>query len=120
MAIETKIYLAGLTLTFFTSLAVVIYLRNPLHSLLSELCGTRQRADFWQAFSNVSISLSPLVFAMSYSTDLQAETPTVALAGQIKWGLAGLLCVVVIIASTLSRFIARVPQTSASAATHAG
>ncbi len=102
------LFLIGLATTLVTSLAIVTYLRAPLHTILVELCGTRERAAFWVAFCNVTIALVPVIFAMQYTPELRAGTsPVFEVAAQLKWAFAGLLCTVVVIGWVLSRFIPR-------------
>jgi len=102
------LFLVGLGLTLITTLAIVAYLRSPLHSILVELCGTRERAAFWVTFSNVTMTLVPLIFAMQYTPDLKAGSSAVLeLAAQLKWGLAGLLFAVLILGWVLRGFIRR-------------
>ncbi len=111
------LFLAGLAASFGISLAIVIYLRVPLHGILAELCGTSQRAAFWAAFTNVSITLVPLIFALQYSPESNAGTsPIFQIAAQLKWALAGLLTTVVIVAWILSKFIPQLPVTNTSQA----
>jgi hypothetical protein len=71
-----------------------------------ELCGTGERAAFWVAFSSISITLVPLIFAMQYTPELGGETAAVLeIAAQLKWGFAGLLGAVLVHGWILSRFI---------------
>lgn len=104
---DSLLFLIGLGLTVVTAFAIVAYLRYPLHGILVELCGTRERAAFWVSFSNVTIILVPLIFAMQYTTCLKGSTAVLELASQIKWALAGLLFAVLILGWVLSRFIRR-------------
>lgn len=102
------LFLIGLLLTLVTAFAIVIYLRQPLHNILVELCGTTERAAFWVSFSNVTIALVPLIFAMQYTPESRAGTATVLeLAAQLKWALAGLLFAVLTLGWVLSSFIRR-------------
>ena len=102
------LFLVGLGLTLITTFAIVAYLRSPLHSILVELCGTRERAAFWVTFSNVTMTLVPLIFAMHYTPDLKAGSSAVLeLAAQLKWALAGLLFAVLILGWVLRGFIRR-------------
>jgi hypothetical protein len=104
------LFLTGLTVTLITSLAIVAYLRRPLHSIPVELCGSGERAAFWVAFSNVTIALVPLIFAMQYTPKLTSgSTPVLEVAAQLRWALAGLLGAIVILGWVLSRFIRRLP-----------
>jgi hypothetical protein len=114
------LFLMGLAATLATSLAIVAYLRVPLQSILVELCGTRERAAFWGAFSNVALALLPLIFAMEYTPELKGGTPAVLeVAAQLKWALAGLLSAVVVLGWVLSRFIRRQPAGRAVQPSHA-
>jgi hypothetical protein len=102
------LFLLGLGLTLIATFAIVAYLRSPLHNILVELCGTRERAAFWVSFSNVTITLVPLIFAMQYTPDLKAgSTGVLELAAQLKWALAGLLFAVLILGWVLKGFIHR-------------
>lgn len=102
------LFLVGLGLTLITTSAIVAYLRSPLHNILVELCGTRERAAFWVTFSNVTMTLVPLIFAMQYTPDLKAGSSAVLeLAAQLKWALAGLLFAVLILGWVLRGFIRR-------------
>jgi len=37
--------------------------------MLEELCGNRERAEFWTVFSNVTVALVPVIFAMQYQPE---------------------------------------------------
>lgn len=110
------LFLVGLGLTLVTSLVIVIYLQAPLRGILTELCGTPERAAFWAAFSNVTVTLLPLIFAMQYTPAGSGERPAALdLATQLKWSLAGLLSAVVVLGWVLSRFIPLRPTSSGAA-----
>ncbi|MGI9104157.1 MAG: hypothetical protein ACR2IF_17085 [Terriglobales bacterium] len=105
---NSMLFLAGAAGTLLASLAAVRYLNAPLHSILVELCGTRERAQFWAVFSNVAVLIVPLVFSLQYVPDAGDSRPgVIEVATQLKWGLAGLLIAVVILGIVLSRFIPR-------------
>jgi hypothetical protein len=105
---STIMFLTGLAVTIITALAIVAYLRTPLHGILVELCGTKDRAAFWVAFSNITLALVPLIFAMQYTPEVRPGTSLVLeVAAQLKWALAGLLSAVVFLGWVLSRFIRR-------------
>jgi len=106
----STLFLAGLLTSLGMSLAIVVYLRVPLRRILVELCGTTERAAFWCAFTNVSITLVPLIFALQYTPDSKGGPSAVLeIASQLKWALAGLLTTVVIVGWILSRFIRQRP-----------
>ena len=118
-----SLFLVGIGITLLMSLTTVIYLMNPLCKILTELCGTRERADFWLAFSNVTLMLSPLIFAASCTPDPSGHL-VIEIATQLKWSFIGLLTALMITGWVVSRFIPRqpgrsspvVPQQSGSAA----
>ena len=56
-------FLAGLTATMGVVFVALLYLRNPLQDVLTDLCGTADRARSWTAFSNVTLFLVPFVLA---------------------------------------------------------
>ena len=113
------IFLSGLGLTLVIAMGAAIYLKAALERILNELCGTRERAGFWTAFSNVAITLVPLVFAMQYTPETSAQANAVfELATQLKWGLVGLLATVVTLGWILSRFIPRATTPAESTKSH--
>src|SRR5262249_11287005 len=103
---ETALFLSGIAVTLTVSLAVVVYLSRPLYTILVDLCATAERARFWTAFSNTTLCLVPLIFAMHYrpskDTFLVFELGT-----QVKWALVGLVASVVLLGIVISRFIPR-------------
>lgn len=110
----TGVFLAGVATTAVTSLLVIGYLRGPLRSILTDLCGTLERANFWLAFSNVTLVLVPLIFALSNQTELtSARSAVFEIGAQIRLALIGLVVSVVIVGIVIGSFI---PRTRAQAA----
>ena len=106
----TLVYLSGLAITLVATFAVVAYLRSPLRDILIDLCGNRERAAFWVAFSNISLTLVPMIFAMYSAPDPETQSSiALELAAQLKWALAGLLVAIVLLGWVLSSFIRRQP-----------
>jgi hypothetical protein len=107
-------FLVGIGVTAVVSAAVVRYLKPSLQDILTDLCGTAQRAAFWTAFSNVTLGLTPVVFAMHYRPDHGDAAPAVfAIGSQLEWALAGLLVSVMMLGFILSRFITKQDRTHA-------
>ena len=103
------VFLVGIFITAVSSAAVVWYLKPSLQGILVDLCGTVERAAFWTAFTNVTIGLTPLIFAMHYRPG-DTQTPVVfAIGSQLEFALAGLLVSVVMLGFVLSRFIVKQP-----------
>jgi hypothetical protein len=98
--------LAGVGTTAAIGLAVVIYLAPSLNKLLADLCGNQDRANFWSAFSSVTLVLVPLIFALQFRPDPgQPVSVVFELSTQIEWALIGLVCTVVVLGFVLGQFI---------------
>ncbi len=110
---ETLLFVSGITLTLFISLAVVSYMNAPLRRLLQELCGNPQRSEFWVAFSNVAVVLMPVIFAMpSEPVPHPGPLSLVEICTQLKWGLIGLAVSVLLLGWILGHFIPKNPARS--------
>jgi len=104
------IFACGLAATLLVSLTVVRYLSMPLRRQLQELCGNAERAEFWSVFSNVTVSLVPVIFAMSVSPVSEPAIPALlAVVSQLKFGLMGLVISILLLGWVLGRFIPRQP-----------
>jgi hypothetical protein len=100
----------GLAITLLAAFAVVRYLSGPLRTQLKELCGNADRAQFWTAFSNVTVVLTPAIFAMLVDPSAGPGIPALlAVVGQVRWGLIGLVGSVLMLGWILGRFISRMP-----------
>jgi hypothetical protein len=97
---------SGLTSTLLAAFVVVRYLSGPLRTQLRELCGNAERAEFWTVFSNVAVILTAAIFAMLVEP-ANDTPPLLAVIGQLKWGLIGLVGSVLALGWILSRFIPR-------------
>ena len=103
---STHAFLLGLLITAALGLAVVIYLKARLKSILVDLCGTEVRADFWMALSNVTLILVPIVFAMQCQPDpFQSVSAVLLLSEQLKWAFIGLIISVAELGIVLSHYI---------------
>jgi hypothetical protein len=103
-------FVCGLMVTAALSFSVVCYMNRPLGILLEELCGNQERAEFWRDFSNVTLVLVPVIFAMQEQPE-PGLAAVFQIASQVKWGLVGLVVSVLMLGWMLGRFIpkGRVP-----------
>lgn len=109
---DLAILLTGAGTTAGVSLLAVAYLRPHLRALLLDLCGTADRANFWAVFSDVTLVLMPLIFALQYRLEVGHGASLVFEFGaQLKWALVGLLTTVVILGIVISSFLPRQPAT---------
>lgn len=105
---NVSVYLADIMIIAVISAAVVVYFRAPLQALLIELCGTLDRARFWAAFSNISLILVPVIFAMAYKPRIVAGESIVFESGnQLMYALSGLILTIGVLALVISTFIPR-------------
>lgn len=102
------IFASGFAVTLIISLLVVFYLQKPLQELLEELCGHPRRADFWTAFSVVSVSLMPVIFALGSRPAADGSIPALlGIADQVRWGLIGLVVSVIVLGWVVGSFVRR-------------
>ena len=101
------LFLCGLSITSLASLGIVVYLHRPLKELLAELCGNERRAEFWTAFSGVTVGLVPIIFSLARRPSLGASA-VLEIAEQLKWGLIGMVVSVLLLGWMIGRFIPRV------------
>jgi hypothetical protein len=107
MSIEAT-FLVGSATAMGIVLAVIWYLRKPMQAILSELCGKPERAQFWSAFSHVTLFLIPLIAVLSRGPELPfRQSGVFAICEEIKAGLTGLVGSVVTLGVVLSVYIAR-------------
>src|SRR5262249_24965973 len=84
-------FLLGLGLTVALAVTVVWYLKSYLRAILVDLCGTEGRADFWMAFTNVTLILTPVIFATQfYPAPSDSSLVAFQFVAQLKWALIGL------------------------------
>ena len=55
-----------LVLTLIVCILLTAYIRPHLKHLLTDLCGTEGRAQFWVIFTNILLILIPVLFGMGY------------------------------------------------------
>jgi hypothetical protein len=108
-------FLVGLVATMGIVFLALLYLRNPLQVILTDLCGTVESARFWTAFSNIIVFLVPLVLALDHQPPPNGiESSVFVICGQIESAITGLIVSIVIVGLVLSWHISRIPQSRAS------
>lgn len=105
---ESRVFLSGVGITAVLSLTVVLYLRRHVKTILIDLCGTLERADFWTAFSNVGLVLVPFILALQFGLDVDPGTPVVVVIGrQLAQALIGLVVTMGCLGFVIGSFIPR-------------
>jgi hypothetical protein len=109
------VFLAGLTMTMGVVFLVLLYLRSPLQVILTDLCGTAERARFWTAFSNITLFLVPFVLALDHRPAPNGiQSSVFAISDQIESAVKGLVASTVILGMVLSWHISRSPSPKTS------
>ena len=104
----SMLFLCGLGITGLSSVAVVLYLHGPLRKLLVELCGNEGRAEFWTAFSAVTVGVVPVIFSLASQPSVSPGRPALLqVADQFEWGLIGMVVSVLLLGWIIARFIPR-------------
>ncbi len=101
----------GLGVTLLISVLVVVYLRPHLRRILLDLCETEDRANFWTAFTNVMVVLSPLICAMFHRPTGGGDSAVFFdISTQLRWALVGLIGTVIVLGAVIARFIPTSPR----------
>ena len=104
----TAAFLCDVVIAAFLFIGIVAYVRKHLRTLLVELCGTPERASFWLAFSNVTLVLVPLIFALDYEPQFGPGRNFIfEMATQLKHAIIGFVMALGFLAIILFRFIPR-------------
>ncbi len=104
----TTTFLTGVSFAALSSVGIMAYVKTHLNALLVELCGSAERASFWLAFSNVTLVLVPLIFALDYKPEFGPDRNFVyEMATQLKQAIIGFVIALISLAVILLRFIPR-------------
>jgi hypothetical protein len=99
------IFTLGISAASGLSVATLVHLHRPLRPILSNLCGTSDRASFWCAFSNIALFLVPLIFMLDYQPEPNSGEWLWVLAAVLKRGILGLTITVVTLGFVITRSI---------------
>jgi len=104
-------FLIQVALTLVISTLIVGYLRPFLRKILTDLCGTEDRAHFWTAFSNILLIGVPVIFALNYKSDAKnTEELFFEVAGKLSGNLGGLLFALIGVGFIVSFFALVAPK----------
>lgn len=108
---EIATFLIGTGITIATTTAALCYLQPHMKSILTELCGTEERARFWTSFSNVTLFLTPLIFALRIQPQAGAAVTLIyAMGDQVSMALLGLVLAIGVVGIVISKFIPMRPS----------
>lgn len=99
---NTMIFITGMLGITFTSLLAILYMKRPLKKILTDICGTEDRATFWVTFTNIMVILPPVLFAMNCQPNIGGGNSVFfEIVTQYKWGLFGLTGTVGVVGITI-------------------
>lgn len=104
-------YMVGALISFASSLAILLILRERLTSILTELCRGKDRAAFWVLITDLVVILSSTLLAMiavPASTAADRNAPDLYfwnIVVQIKYAIAGMIISLLIIAAVIGKSI---------------
>ena len=104
-------FLLEVALTLIPSMLLAAYLRPFLRRVLTDLCGTEERAQFWVVFTNILLIGMPMLFALNYRPQAtNAEELFFELAARLSGNLGGLLLALIGIGLMVSFFALVAPR----------
>jgi hypothetical protein len=107
---QVSVFVIGVGATVAVGFIVVGYLKSTLRKILVDLCGTEDRANFWMAFANVTLILTPTAVALGARPEAGQNSPlTFQVGAQMEWALIGLVASIVTLGFVISLFIPRAP-----------
>ena len=78
------LFATGVVIAAGIPLLAVVHLRKPLLALLIDVCGTEDRARFWQSFTNVAMVVVPLIPGLRFDEQELQSAPLTAIVGQAQ------------------------------------
>ena len=103
-------------LTILACVLITRYLRPHLKRILGDLCRTEERAQFWEAFSNVLLIGLPVIIALGFRPKaVTLEAGVFEVLGRLSGNLAGYLFALVGIGIFVSFFALVTPRPSTEA-----
>ncbi len=104
-------FLIEVTLTLVIAVLLVGYLRPFLRKVLTDLCGTEDRSQFWTAFSNILLIGMPMIFALNFKPEAKNnEELFFELVGKLSGNLVGFLFALICIGLIVSFFALFAPK----------
>ncbi len=106
-----SIYLIQLIITVAACLLLAAYIRPVLKRVLTELCGTEERAAFWTLFSNIMLVVLPTIFGMGFHPEtVNFENSFFDVTAQLRVNLLGFIMSLIAIGLAVSFFALVAPR----------
>lgn len=104
-------FVIEVTLTIVITALLVRYLRPFLRKILTDLCGTEDRAEFWTVFSSILLIGMPIIFSLNYRPEARdTEELFFEVASKLSGNLGSLLVALIGIGIIVSFFALVAPR----------
>ena len=85
------IFATQISISLFISGLSLWILSRPLINVLDDLCATKRQAKFWQTYTRLMLSISPLLLVLVVSGLVHSSNIVTHMKVSLVAGLAGLL-----------------------------
>ncbi len=110
---STLIFLLQVTIALLAGGLAAYYLKAALTGILTDLCGTAGRADFWWRTSAILLLGLPLLLVLFFAANPVFSDPALALRDAFRLSLIGVLAAVGLLSRRIWKHIpppAALPQ----------
>lgn len=116
---STLIFLLQIAIALLAGGLAAYYLRTALTGILTDLCGTAGRADFWWRTSAILLLGLPLLLVLFFAANPVFSDPALALRDAFRLSLIGVLAAVGLLSRRIWKHIPT-PQVQRPASTENG
>lgn len=107
---EFYAFLVQIAIGAAVSAVAIVSLNSRLSAVLAEMCGTRERANFWARYTNVMLFLSPLLGVVLFTNAMYShQIDFLLFKSAFKSALFGLFIALVVIGFQFVRFSRNAP-----------
>lgn len=85
------IFASEVTISLMLSGLSLWVLSKPLNNVLDDLCPTQRQAEFWQTYTRLMLSISPLLLVLVVSSFIHGNNIVIHMKASLLAGLLGLL-----------------------------
>jgi len=109
--IGNGMYVLGSLVATAIAYLLLAALRRPMRQVLSEICGTGDRAEFWHRLIVIEVTTVALVLAMlggrpdEYASTSQLPSHVWFVLKQVRWGLTGFILALPIVGFGIAALI---------------
>ena len=58
---EINLFIIEALISFIVSATVIVIIKQSMHTILIDICGSESRAKFWLIYSNIMLVIAPLL-----------------------------------------------------------